>query len=110
MSGNPCLILEWSDAEEWPGLHGLTPNALRPGPRSIPQNRKPAVMQPNRTVAEAEAKRLALAHPGKRFAVFEATHIAMTVDVPSHVTVSGNIWQSRKMPALLEIDDSEIPF
>lgn len=110
MSGNPCLILEWSEVEEWAGLHGLAHNALQPGPRSIPQHRRPAVLQPNRAIAEAEAERLAAAHPGSRFAVFEATHVAMTVDVPSHVNVKGEVWMSRRVPTLVEIDDSEVPF
>ncbi len=64
MSGNPCLILEWSEAYAWPNLIGTV--------KRIPEPRKPAMLQPDRDTAEAEAKRLAAAHPGRKFAVFEA--------------------------------------
>jgi hypothetical protein len=68
------------------------------------------MLQPDRETAEAEAKRLALEHPSKRFAVFEAAVVGLAVDVPSHVTVSGAVWLTRKVAALVEIDDSEVPF
>lgn len=111
MSGNPCLILEWSDAEEWLPLFGSEKDKfLGTVPVRIPAGRSPAVVQPNRTVAEAEAKRLAAAHPGKRFAIFEALLVGMTADVPSHVTVSGDVWLTRRVPVLVDIDDSQVPF
>jgi hypothetical protein len=76
---NPCLILEWSDASDWSGLFTGNPqNALRAEPLRIPGARRPAILQPDRATAEAEAKRLAHAHPGKRFAVFEA-HVVSEV-------------------------------
>ena len=83
MSGNPCLILELSDAGDWPSLYSHLGQRLGLDPLRIPEGRKPAMLQPNRAIAEAEAKRLAAIHPGKRFAVFEAHVVATTVEVPS---------------------------
>ena len=109
MDSNPCLILEWSDAwSEWPGL--FSGQVQKAEPLRIPVERRPAILQPDRETAEAEAKRLAAQHPGKHFAVFGAQVVGITVDVPSHITVSGKVWQTHRVPAVLAIDDSEIPF
>jgi hypothetical protein len=110
MSGNPCLIVEWSAATDWPTLTGMQVARIDGSPLRIPVDARPTVMQPSRTIAEQEAKRLAAVHPDKRFAIFEAQAVATGVDVPTHVTVGGHVWASRKVPVLLEIDDSEIPF
>lgn len=109
-TGNPCLILEWSDAANWPDLCDSTPRRLGTAPLRIPMGGMPTVLQPDRETAEREAKRLAAEHPEKTFAVFECHVVARAVDVPSHVTLSGRVWQTRKVPTLLEVDDSEIPF
>lgn len=110
MSGNPCLILEWSEASGWPSMFGEIGVLLASKPLRIPQERRPAVVQPDRETAEREAKRLAQCHPGKRFAIFEAHVEGRTVEVASHINLKGEVWMTRKVPALLEIDDSEIPF
>lgn len=107
---NPCLILEWSDAGSWqvtgtyvgPNLNGTT--------KKIPAGGQPTVLQPNREIADAEAKRLAAMHPDKRFAVFEAAVVGMTAELPAYVTVAGEVWSMRRVPVLVEIDDSQIPF
>ena len=113
---NPCLILEWTDADTWHGMFsGLPANETRSPPaitepRLIPAERQPRMLQPDRETAETEAKRLAAAHPGKRFAVFEALTVGITVDLPSHITVKGDVFQTRKVAALVEIEGAELPF
>ena len=89
---NPCLILEWSDAINWTTLIGEV--------RRIPG--QPTMLQPDRATAEAEAQRLASRHPDKRFAIFEACVEARTTEVPSHVTVGGEVWMTRRVPVLVE--------
>jgi len=110
MCGNPCLILEWSEADQWPALLGRVPAALGVTPLHIPPARRPAVIQPDEKTALAEARRLALAHPDKRFAVFEAKVVGMAVSVPSHITVGGEVFQHSTVARIVEIDDSGIPF
>lgn len=109
---NPCLILEWSDAADWrnPWTHEPV-NGLQRAPVTIPMERRPTVLQPDRETAEAEARRLAKAHPGKLFAVFEATAVAKIVSVPSHITVAGEVFANRTSAVLLDLDnEAEIPF
>lgn len=104
------LVVEISDAEDWAPL--AVPGRIfkEPFARHVPENRRPTVLQPDRETATAEAMRLAGRHPGKRFAIFRATDLAMTVDVPSHITPAGQVWLSRKVATLVEIDDSQVPF
>lgn len=113
MSGNPCMIVEVSDANDWgaafpPDRGAVQVFGLRPV--AIPNERRPSVLQPNRQVAEEEAKRLAERHPGRRFMVFEARSAGVAVDVPSHTTVSGKVFLSRKMAVVVDLDDDEVPF
>ncbi len=102
----PHLILEISEAEEWPQLHSFV-RAKR-----IPEVRRPVALQPSRKIAEAEALRLAERHPGKRFAVFAPVLVGMTVEVPTHVNFRGEIKLSRRQAAVVGVDDgeAEIPF
>lgn len=103
------LVVEISELENWTPLVQRR-GFVAPRPRHVPENRRPTVLQPDYETAISEAKRLAQMHPGKRFAIFRATELAMTVDVPSHITVGGQVWLSRKVATVLEIDDSMIPF
>ena len=110
---NPCLICECSESHEWPGMWSGVAGGrpLKPEPLKLPQERRPAMLQPDRATAEAEAKRLAMAHPGKRFIVFEAITAAHTVDVPTHTTISGQPWGARRVAVLLSVgEDDGIPF
>jgi hypothetical protein len=109
---NPCLILEWTDAAGWNNPWTGEPVAsLQRQPVTIPVLRRPTVLQPDRETAETEAKRLASAHPDKLFAVFEATAVAKTVWVPSHITVAGQVFAQRTSAVLLDLDnEAQIPF
>lgn len=108
----PCLIVECSDVENWPSL--FTREPVRPGhsgPVRMPDARRPAILQPDLPTAEAEAKRLALAHPDGRFVIFKAAAAAVTSEVPTHTTVSGKPWGARRVAVLLDIgEDDGIPF
>lgn len=106
MDDLPHLILEISEAEQWPSLFPYV-RAKR-----IPDVRRPVALQPSRAVAEQEAKRLAERHPGKRFAVFAPVLVGMTVEVPTHVNFRGEIKLSRRQAAVVGVDDgeAEIPF
>ena len=99
---NPCVIIEISDIDQWHSAHG--------GGKKLPADGRPTVLQPDREIAEAEAKRLAKYHPEKRFCVLEAKVVAQAIDVPSHITVSGKVWNTRREALLLEVDDTELPF
>lgn len=108
---NPCLILEWSDAGTWVNPWTHEPPRLERAPVVIPPDHRPTVLQPNREVAEAEAKRLALAHPGKQFAILEAKAVAITSRVPSYVTVGGQVFAQRTAVVLLDLEhEAQIPF
>lgn len=102
----PCVIVELSEAKEWPQLHSFV-RAKR-----IPDVRRPVALQPSRQVAEQEARRLAERHPGRRFVVFEPVLVGMTVEVPSHVNLRGEVKLSRRVATVMPIDDGtlEIPF
>lgn len=56
----PCLIVECSDAHEWPGLWSaeVMQRLKNNEPQRIPPARRPAVLQPDRKTAEAEASAL----------------------------------------------------
>jgi hypothetical protein len=99
---NPCVIIEISDIEQWAGAFG--------GGKKLPMDGRPTILQPDRETAEAEAKRLAKLHFGKHFCVLEAQVVAKAIDLPSHITVSGNVWNTRREAVLLTVDDEEVPF
>lgn len=98
---NPCLVLEVSETDRWAPFRGC---------RRIPEQDRPTVLHPTREIAEAEALRLNQAHPDQLFAVFEAVTAARSVRVPTHITLGGAIFAERNMPALVKIDEDEVPF
>ncbi len=106
-----CLLLEVTQVQDWPERFKPFGRPLDDAPRGIPAERRPAVLQPDRDTAEREALRLATAHPGKRFAIFECNALATTVQIPSHTTVGGQVFQHRTTAVLLAVGASdEIPF
>ena len=98
---NPCLILDIATAEYWEPVHGC---------RRIPPSGQPTILHPSREVAESEALRLAGANPGRRFAVFELATAATTIQVPTHVSITGKVLRDRPMAQLMEVNTPEIPF
>jgi hypothetical protein len=105
-----CLILELTDHDSWPQIH-----AIGDGPRRIPEFRRPTVLQPDRETAEKEALRLAAAHPGRRFVIFEPVSQGITVKVPTHVTLGGKTIVERDKAMLVVITDAteaddDLPF
>lgn len=100
----PCLILDVTDA--------MDQAPYRPqGCEVIPAEKRPTILQPNRATAEREALRLAKLNPGRRFAIFEACAMSLSVDVPTHVSLDGKVLISGKQPALVLIDQrDEVPF
>ncbi len=100
MSG-PCVILEVTDAEHWEPFRGC---------KKIREYRRPTVLHPSREVAEQEALRLAAENVHSRFVVLEAAVVAAAVKVPTHITLGGKVVAERFMPALMQVDEDEVPF
>lgn len=98
---NPCMILEASDADQWAPFHGC---------RRIEAGNRPTVLHPSREIAEAEALRLAQAHPGRLFVVFEAATAGRSLKVPTHITLGGTVVAERWMPGLVQIGEDDVPF
>jgi hypothetical protein len=103
MNGNFCLILDVTDLATW-ATH------LGSKRKHIPSGVQPTVLQINRDSAAEEAKRLANEHPDRSFAVFEAIQLAVSFEVPTHVTMGGEIWRTEKRAHLVAIDEAEVPF
>lgn len=106
MTDQPCLIVECSEADQWPGLHMAD---LSTGPRRIPAERRPVALHPDRHTAEREAKRLAEARPGCRFVIFEAVAVGFSHKVPTHITLAGKVFGERLMPIVADLGDG-VPF
>lgn len=103
MDGNFCLILDVTELATWAPHMGTKR-------MHIPSGAQPTVLQINRDSAAEEAMRLARAHPSRSFAIFEAAQLTMLVEVPTHVTMAGEVFLREKRAFLVEIDDSEVPF
>jgi hypothetical protein len=103
MNGNFCLILDVTEVLTWAPHMGTKRT-------HIPSGMQPTVLQIDRDNAAEEAKRLAAAHPDRSFAIFEAIQLAMTIEVPSHITMSGEIWRTEKRVHLVAVDEAEVPF
>jgi len=105
----PCLIVDCTDAHEWPGRLGQSNAYAHSLPQRMPEPKRPAILQPSRRVADAEALRLAAAHPDRRFVIFEAAAAAITTVVPTHTTINGTPWGERRVAVLLDIG-TDVPF
>jgi hypothetical protein len=105
-----CLILDITEAPLWQLVHAIGDT----GPRRIPQRNCPTVLQPDRATADKEALRLASCHPGRQFVVFEPVAQAMTVKVPTHVTLAGKVVSERHQVCLAAVkpdaEDDDWPF
>jgi len=86
------------DAPSWPRRHGGL---------VIPERRRPTILQGDREVVHAEALRLAAAHPGHHFVVFEAARVAHSVKVPTHVTLRGKVFAERDHAVLSDVCDAD---
>lgn len=98
-----CVIIEMEGAHDWPEAFAFT---------IIPADKRPTALQPNRSAAEQEAKRLAERNPGRRFVVLEAVAVGMQISVPTHVNIEGVTLISGRVPAVMSLGDAddEIPF
>lgn len=104
MKSIPCLILDVTDAmDQAPG---------RPtGCELIPSEKRPTVLQPDRETADREVVRLARMNPGRRFAVFEACAMGITIDVPTHISITGEVILTGKQAVLVRVDEDDgVPF
>lgn len=107
----PCLIVDCTDSPEWSGRLGELNAYVHSCPQRLPDDKRPTILQPSRAVAEAEALRLAAAHPDRRFVVFEAAAAAITTTVPTHTTINGAPWGERRVAVLLDLGaDDGVPF
>jgi hypothetical protein len=75
------------------------------GPQQIPANKRPTILQCSRETAEAEALRLARAHPTGRFVLFTATDVAVLLDVPTHVNLAGEPLHTARVARLASISE-----
>lgn len=95
------LILEISDSSNWPTRYVDC--------QQIADARRPTLLHLSRLSAEREALRLQQTHPGKRFALFHADSVTVTVQAPSHVNLKGEVLMSRPEARLADTTD-QIPF
>lgn len=99
------LILEVSSLDNWQGHHSGREN------RIIPLRYRPTVLQAERPSAEAEMVRLQRVHPGCRFVAFEAVAVSTLVEVPTHVTLGGQVVGIQRQVRIVDLGvDDGIPF
>lgn len=95
------MILDISDSHNWPSRFADCA-VIDPASR-------PTLLHTTNTSAETEALRLQRYHPGKRFAVFKATAVTVTVQAPTHVNLKGEVLQTTREARLADIAE-ELPF
>lgn len=101
------LILEVSslDTDDWQTHHSGGEN------RIIPLRYRPTVLQGDRASAEREMERLQRVHPGCRFVAFEAVAVSTITEVPTHVTLGGQVVGIQRQVRIVDLGvDDGIPF
>lgn len=100
------LILDGADMDSWQRHHS--------GGLLIPANKRPTVLQADRSRAESEVLRLAREHPGGLFVLYAPVAIAKRVPQATHVNLRGEVVRTNNVARLLPIEgaagDDEAPF
>ena len=102
------LILDGADMDSWQKHHS--------GGLLIPANKRPTVLQADRSRAESEALRLAREHMGGLFVLYAPVAIAKRVPHSTHVNLRGEVVRTESVARLLTIaggpqdQDDGIPF
>lgn len=95
------LILNIADSHEWASRHSDC--------GVIPPGKLSTLLHMSRESAEAEALRLAQAHPGGQFCIFEATQVSVRVPIPTHVNLRGEVLLTEPVVRLASVRE-EVPF
>lgn len=98
-----CVIIDVTSIADWSPHHS--------GGVVLADPRRPKVLHESRQIAEREARRLAVVHPGHRFVVFEAVAVGMTIEVATYVNLHGKVLEMGKTAAVVQILGSDdVPF
>ena len=100
----PCMVVDLTGVEKWDSHFS--------GGARVPARQVPTVLHSSREVAEKEALRLAARFPGRGFVVLEATVVAATCKVPTHVTLGGKVVAEQDRAMLIDLadDPDALPF
>lgn len=100
----PCLVVDMTGVEKWDTHHS--------GGARVPARQQPTVLHSSREIAEREALRLAARFPGRGFVVLEATVLAATCKVPTHITLGGKVVAEQNRALLIDLadDPDALPF
>jgi len=98
------VIINMADVHQWDERFGRMGEA-----HTIPEKCRPTILQCDRKTAEEECIRLAKTHINGRFVIFEAAQVAMRIDCPTHVTLSGQTMFSERVLRLAKVTD-DLPF
>jgi hypothetical protein len=104
MTESVHVIIDLGESHQW-DLRFREHGRLH-GPQLIPPGKRPTILQCAREIAEAEALRLARAHPTGRFVIFTATDVAVLVDAPTHVNVNGQPLRNERVARLASISEA----
>lgn len=100
------LILDGADMDSWQRHHS--------GGLLIPADKRPTVLQADRSRAESEVLRLAREHQAGLFVLYAPVAIAKRVPQATHVNLRGEVVRTNNVARLLPIadgpDDDALPF
>lgn len=85
------VVLDVTNYDEWVTAFG---DCAR-----IPFAARSTILHADQSTAEREAVRLALAHPGNRYAVFTLHGIVQTKEVPTHISLGGKVIATSNRPS-----------